>query len=190
MSCKFGIFTRSVRVKLLLNCYTAYIVAPPTPPHSLLQFTNRPFGHQARYARRLIIECGVPAGPCNKDTRGSVRYSISAPHTMQLGCAVSNVGQLYPLLGHFPVPEIHFAPLPFLTVTVILNRNHNTNPVLLPQPTAQNCSLRNRSHSRHLHDRICQITECNFTVRMYHNMNRLLYILALRFVLFLCTTAV
>ena len=39
--------------------------------------------------------------------------------------------------------------------------------------------------------RISRITACNFTVRMlYSNMYWLLYILELRFVLFLCTTAV
>ena len=62
---------------------------------------------------------------------------------------------------------------------------------LLPPPTAQNYSLRNRPHNRQLPDRISRITDCNFTVRMlYPNMYWLLYILDLRFVLFLCTTAV
>ena len=62
---------------------------------------------------------------------------------------------------------------------------------LLPPSTAQNYSLRNRPHSRQLPDRISRITDCNFTVRMlYRNMYWLLYILDLRFVLFLCTTAV
>ena len=62
---------------------------------------------------------------------------------------------------------------------------------LLPPPTAQNYSLRNRPHNRQLPDRISRITDCNFTVRMlYRNMYWLLYILDLRFVLFLCTTAV
>ena len=42
---------------------------------------------------------------------------------------------------------------------------------LLPPPTAQNYSLRNRPHNRQLTDRISQITDCNFTVRMlYRNM--------------------
>ena len=58
---------------------------------------------------------------------------------------------------------------------------------LLPLPTAQNYSLRNRPHNRQLPDRISRITDCNFTVRMlYRNMYWLLYILDLRFVLFLC----
>ena len=65
---------------------------------------------------------------------------------------------------------------------------------LLPPPTAQNYSLRNRPHNRQLPDRISRITDCNFTVRMlyrpYRNMYWLLYILDLCFVLFLCTTAV
>ena len=62
---------------------------------------------------------------------------------------------------------------------------------LLPPPTAQNYSLRNRPHNRQLPDRTSRITDCNFTVRMlYRNMYWLLYILELRFVLFLCTTAV
>ena len=43
---------------------------------------------------------------------------------------------------------------------------------LLPPPTAQNCSLRNRPHNRQLPDRISRITDCNFTVRMlYRNMH-------------------
>jgi len=42
---------------------------------------------------------------------------------------------------------------------------------LLPPPTAQNDSLRNRPHSRQLPDRISRITDCSFTVRMlYRNM--------------------
>jgi len=62
---------------------------------------------------------------------------------------------------------------------------------LLPPPTAQNYSLTNRPHYRQLPDRISRITDCNFTVRMlYRNMYWLLYILDLRFVIFLCTTAV
>ena len=57
---------------------------------------------------------------------------------------------------------------------------------LLPPPTARNYSLRNRPHNRQLPDRISRITDCNFTVRiLYRNMYRLLYILDLRFVLFL-----
>jgi len=62
---------------------------------------------------------------------------------------------------------------------------------LLPPPTAQNYSLRNRPNNRQLPDHISQITDCNFTVRMlYRNMYWLLYILDMCFVLFLCTTAV
>jgi len=64
---------------------------------------------------------------------------------------------------------------------------------LLPPPTAQNYSLRNRPHNRQLPDRISRITDCNFIVRMLYrngNMYSLLYIVDLRFVLFLCTTAV
>ena len=61
---------------------------------------------------------------------------------------------------------------------------------LLPPPTAQNYSLRNRPHNRLLPDRISRITDCNFTVRMlYRNMYWLLYILDMRFDFF-CTTAV
>jgi len=73
----------------------------------------------------------------------------------------------------------------------ILTCSNHILRTLLPPPTAQNYSLRNRPHSRQLPDRISRITDCNFTVRMlYRNMYRLLYILDLRFVLFLCTTAV
>jgi len=55
----------------------------------------------------------------------------------------------------------------------------------------QNYGLRNRPHNRQLPGRISRITDCNFTVRMlYRNMYWLLYISDLRFVLFLCTTAV
>jgi len=62
---------------------------------------------------------------------------------------------------------------------------------LLPPPTAQKYILRNRPHNRQLPDRVSPLTDCNFTVRMlYRNMYWLLYILDLRFVLFLCTTAV
>ena len=66
-----------------------------------------------------------------------------------------------------------------------------SNSTLLPPPTAQNYSLRNRPHNRQLPDHISRITDCNFTVRMlYRNMYWLFYILDLRFVLFLCTIAV
>ena len=62
---------------------------------------------------------------------------------------------------------------------------------LLPPPAAQNYSLRNRPPNRQLPDRISRITDCNFTVSMlYRNTYWLLCILDLRFVLFLCTTAV
>ena len=49
--------------------------------------------------------------------------------------------------------------------------------------------LRNRPHNRQLPDNISRITDCTFTVRMlYRNfMYRLLCILDLRSVLFLCT---
>ena len=47
---------------------------------------------------------------------------------------------------------------------------------ILPPPTAQNYSLRNRPHNRQLTDRISRITDCNFTLRMlYCNMYWLLY---------------
>ena len=46
---------------------------------------------------------------------------------------------------------------------------------LLPPPTAQNYSLRNRPHNRQLPDRISRITDCNFIVRiLYRNMYWLL----------------
>jgi len=62
---------------------------------------------------------------------------------------------------------------------------------LLPPPTAENYSLRNRPHNRQLSDCISRITDFNFTLRMlYRNMYWLLYILDLRFVLFMCTTVV
>ena len=73
----------------------------------------------------------------------------------------------------------------------ILTCPNHILPTLLPPPTAQNYSLRNRPHNRQLPGRISRITDCNFTVRMlYRNMYWLLYILDMRFVLFLCTTAV
>ena len=73
---------------------------------------------------------------------------------------------------------------------ILTSPNHILR-TLLPPPTARNYSLRNRPHNRQLPDRISRIRDCNFTVRMlYRNMYWLLYILDLRFVLFLCTTAV
>ena len=66
----------------------------------------------------------------------------------------------------------------------ILTRPNHILLTLLPSPTAQNYSLRNRPHNRQLPDRISRITD--FTVRMlYRNMYWLLYILDMRFVLFL-----
>jgi len=41
---------------------------------------------------------------------------------------------------------------------------------LLPPPTAQNYSLTKRPHNRQLPDRICGITDCNFTVRMLYRI--------------------
>jgi len=77
-------------------------------------------------------------------------------------------------------------------LTPILTCPNHILRTLLLLPTAQNYSLRNRPHNRQLPDRISRITDCNFTVRMlYRNMYYwLLYILNLRFVLFMCTTAV
>ena len=51
---------------------------------------------------------------------------------------------------------------------------------LLPPPTAQNYSLRNRPHNRQLPDRTYWITDCNFTARMLY---RNTYKIAPRFVL-------
>jgi len=63
------------------------------------------------------------------------------------------------------------------------------NKPLQTVPTSTPMS--NRPHNRQLPDRISRIADCIFTVRMlYRNMYRLLYILDLRFVLFLCATAV
>jgi len=67
----------------------------------------------------------------------------------------------------------------------ILTRTDHILRTLLPPPTEQNYSLRNRPHNRQLPDRISRITDCNFIVRMlYSNMYWLLYTLAL--VLFTC----
>ena len=40
--------------------------------------------------------------------------------------------------------------------------------MLLPPPTAQYYSLRNRPHNRQLPNRISRVTDCNFTVRMLY----------------------
>ena len=80
----------------------------------------------------------------------------------------------------------------FNKILILTCPNHILR-TLLPPPTAQNYSLRNRPHNRQLPDSISRITDCNFTVRMlYRNMYWRLYtcILDMRFVLFLCTTAV
>ena len=53
---------------------------------------------------------------------------------------------------------------------ILTSPNHILR-TLLPPPTAQNYSLRNRPHNRQLPDRISGITDCNFTVRMlYRNI--------------------
>ena len=57
---EFGIFARSVRVKLLLNCYTAagvqrHITRTYAALPSLVPSTNRPFGYLRRYTKRLTI---------------------------------------------------------------------------------------------------------------------------------------
>jgi len=55
------IFSRSVGVNLLLNCYTVAatqtLSISPSLPSSLVRYTNRPSpsGHQTRYAKRLTI---------------------------------------------------------------------------------------------------------------------------------------
>ena len=54
----------------------------------------------------------------------------------------------------------------------ILTCPNHILPTLLPPPTAQNYSLRNRPHNRQPPDRIYRITDCNFTVRMlYRNIH-------------------
>ena len=59
----------------------------------------------------------------------------------------------------------------------ILTYPNHVLRTLLPPPTAQNYSLRNRPHNRQLPDRISRITDCNFIVRMlYRNMYWLIYI--------------
>jgi len=55
---------------------------------------------------------------------------------------------------------------------------------LLPPPTAQNYSLRNRPHDRQLiPDRISRITDCNFTVRMLYVLSFIYFRPALCFIL-------
>ena len=86
------------------------------------------------------------------------------------------------------------ADFTFLRVKFFFNKiwtcpNHILR-ILLPLNIAQNYSLRNRPHNRQLPDRISRITECSSAVTMlYHNKHWLLYILALCFVLFLCTVS-
>ena len=64
---EFGIFARSVRVKLRLNCYTVAAqqtqVRPVLPP-SLVPYTNRPFGYQRRRMNRLAI-ASAPHATCH-----------------------------------------------------------------------------------------------------------------------------
>jgi len=62
------IFSRSVGVNLLLNCYTVAatqtLSISPSLPSSLVRYTNRPSpsGHQTRYAKRLIIQALLWSG--------------------------------------------------------------------------------------------------------------------------------
>ena len=57
LRCKFGIFTSSVRAKLLLSCCTGAVPVPatPTPSPSVVRHTNRPSGYQSRCTKRLVI---------------------------------------------------------------------------------------------------------------------------------------
>ena len=102
---------------------------------------------------------------------------------------------MYHVLTQLPCTSVDFHDLYISSDEKLFNKiltcpNHILR-TLLPPPTAQNYSLRNRPHNRQLPDRISRITDCNFTVRMlYRNMYWLLYILDLHSVLFLCTTAV
>jgi len=70
-----------------------------------------------------------------------------------------------------------------LTYLLTLNCPNHILRTLLPPPTAQNYSLRNRPHNGQLPDRMSRITDCNFTVTMlFRNMYQLSYISDLRFV--------
>ena len=56
---EFGIFARSVSVKLLLNCYTIAMPLPAddyvTSPPSRVRYTNLSLGHQKRYRSIVSI---------------------------------------------------------------------------------------------------------------------------------------
>ena len=69
---------------------------------------------------------------------------------------------------------------------------HNVTISLLPPPTAQNYSLRNRPHNRQLPDRISRITDCNFIVRIVpqYVLTFIYFRPALCFILAYSTTAV
>jgi len=61
---EFGIFARWVRIKFLLNCYTAALPqtqVPPMPPPSLVRRTNRPLDIRAgiRNGRLYLCKVGV-----------------------------------------------------------------------------------------------------------------------------------
>ena len=67
--------------------------------------------------------------------------------------------------------KLHTRLQPFLSNQTTCANLYHILRTLLPPPTAQKYSLRNRPHNRQLPDRISRITDCNFTVRMlYHNM--------------------
>jgi len=64
--------------------------------------------------------------------------------------------------------EHHFMKSLLTTSNIHILYGYSCNNLV---PTAQNDSLGNRPHNRQLPDRISQIMDCNFTIRMlYHNM--------------------
>ena len=75
-------FARSVRVKLLLNCYAAAVLHSCRPAYaaiSLVRHTNRPFGPQRRYTKRLIVQRSS-AGRSRGQLRAGMGTAVSQAH--------------------------------------------------------------------------------------------------------------
>jgi len=60
---EFGVFARSVRVQLLLNCYTRLQSSCCIRKFPRVLHTNRPFQRHRRYTKRLIIGDACHSSP-------------------------------------------------------------------------------------------------------------------------------
>ena len=127
---------------------------------------------------KLVLHFHVPQFPPVQTGAANSCLAFSSPalltvpyfHVSHFQSPRQTLRPALPILYTYPTHDLYISSDEKLFNKILTCPNHILQ-TLLPPPTAQNYSLRNRPHNRQLPDRISRITDCNFTVRMlYRNM--------------------